>query len=195
MKKIRMILWIASALLAAGFATQPARAKDRQPLPEAMPAKAGGLAATGRLAATDRLNLAISLPLRQKEALARFLNELYDPASANYRRFLTPEQFAERFGPAKEDYQVLVEFARANGFTVTAEHPNRTLLDVNGSVADIEKALHTTLRVYPHPTEARTFYAPESRAVHRHQCGGPGHQRPEQLSPATSQELARHSRR
>ena len=158
-----MILWIASALLAAGFATQPARAKDRQPLPEAMPAKAGGLAATGRLAATDHLNLAISLPLRQKQALARFLNELYDPASANYRRFLTPEQFAQRFGPAKEDYQVLVEFARANGFTVTAEHPNRTLLDVNGSVADIEKALHTTLRVYPHPTEARTFYAPESQ--------------------------------
>ncbi len=158
-----MILWIASALLAAGFATQPARAKDRQPLQEAMPAKASGLAATGRLAATDRLNLAISLPLRQEEALARFLNELYDPASANYRRFLTPEQFAERFGPAKEDYQVLVEFARANGFTVTAEHPNRTLLDVDGSVADIEKALHTTLRVYPHPTEARTFYAPESR--------------------------------
>ncbi len=158
-----MILWIASALLAAGFATQPARAKDRQPLQEAMPAKASGLAATGRLAATDRLNLAISLPLRQEEALARFLNELYDPASANYRRFLTPEQFAERFGPAKEDYQVLVEFARANGFTVTAEHPNRTLLDVDGSVADIEKALHTTLRVYPHPTEARTFYAPESQ--------------------------------
>ena len=151
------------ALLAAGFATQPARAKDRQPLPEAMPAKASGLAATGRLAATDHLNLAISLPLRQKQALARFLNELYDPASANYRRFLTPEQFAQRFGPAKEDYKVLVEFARANGFTVTAEHPNRTLLDVNGSVADIEKALHTTLRVYTHPTEARTFYAPESQ--------------------------------
>ncbi len=127
-----------------------------------MPAEARGLAPTGRLAPADHLNLAISLPLRQPEALARLLNEVYDPASPNYHHFLTPQQFAERFGPAKEDYQALIEFARANGFTVTGEHPNRTLLDVNGSVADIEKALQTTLRVYPHPTEARTFYAPES---------------------------------
>jgi hypothetical protein len=150
------------ALLAAGLATQPARAKDRQPLAEAMPAEARGLVPTGRPAPTDRLNLAISLPLRQPEALARFLNEVYDPASANYHRFLTPQQFAERFGPAKEDYQALIEFASAHGFTVTGEYSNRALLDVNGSVADIEKAFQTTLRVYPHPTEARTFYAPES---------------------------------
>jgi hypothetical protein len=150
------------ALLAAGLATQPARAKDRQPLAEAMPAQARGLAPTGRLAPTDRLNLAISLPLRQPEVLARLLNELYDPASTNYHRFLTSQQFAEQFGPAEEDYQALIEFARANGFTVTGQHPNRTLLDVNGAVADIEKALRTTLRVYPHPTEARSFYAPDS---------------------------------
>jgi subtilase family serine protease len=153
------------ALLAAGLATQPARANDRQPLAEAMPAEARGLAPTGRLAPTDHLNLAISLPLRQPEALARLLSELYDPASPNYRHFLTPQQFAQRFGPAKEDYQALIDFARANGLTVTGEHPNRTLLDVNGSVADIEKALQTTLRVYPHPTEARAFYAPESEPL------------------------------
>jgi len=154
--------WIALACLAAGLATQPARARERQPLPGAVPAEARGLAPTGRPAPTDRLNLAISLPLRQPAALARLLNELYDRASTNYHRFLTPQQFAERFGPAKEDYQALIEFARTHGLTVTGEHPNRTLLDVNGSVADIENALKTTLRLYAHPTEARTFYAPES---------------------------------
>ncbi len=162
MNKLEKMFWLPMALLAAGLATQPAQAKGRQPLAGAMPAEARGLTPTGRLASTNRLNLAISLPLRQPEALARLLNDLYDPASANYRHFLTPPQFAERFGPAKEDYEALIRFARANGLTVTAEHPNRTLLDVNGSVADIERAFQTTLRVYPHPTEARTFYAPES---------------------------------
>ena len=34
-------------------------------------------------------------------------------------------------------------------------------MDVSGSVADIERALHVTLRVYQHPTEKRTFYAPD----------------------------------
>jgi subtilase family serine protease len=35
------------------------------------------------------------------------------------------------------------------------------LLDVTGSVANIEKVFHLTMRVYQHPTEARTFYAPD----------------------------------
>ena len=53
-------------------------------------------------------------------------------------------------------------FAKANGLTVTGTHPNRTLLDVRGSVADIEKVCHVTLRLYSHPKEARTFYAPDA---------------------------------
>jgi kumamolisin len=34
-------------------------------------------------------------------------------------------------------------------------------LDVKGSVASIEKALHVTMGLYQHPTENRTFYAPD----------------------------------
>ena len=35
------------------------------------------------------------------------------------------------------------------------------LLDVKASVADIERVFHVTMRVYQHPTEARTFFAPD----------------------------------
>jgi len=35
------------------------------------------------------------------------------------------------------------------------------VLDVSGSVADIEKALGVTLRLYTHPSESRSFYAPD----------------------------------
>jgi hypothetical protein len=156
------MLWMTSALVAAGPATLPAGAVEPRPLPEATPANLSGLMPTGRMAPTDHLHLAISLPVRDKEALARFLGELYDPASTNYHHFLTPQQFADRFGPPKEDYQALIEFARACRLTVTGEHANRLLLAVSGSVADIERAFHTTLRLYPHPTEARAFYAPEA---------------------------------
>ena len=41
-------------------------------------------------------------------------------------------------------------------------HPNRTLLDVRGSVADIEKALHVRMNRYQHPKENRTFFAPDA---------------------------------
>src|ERR1017187_6817726 len=51
---------------------------------------------TGRLAGTNRLDLAIELPLRNPEALANLLHQLYDPGSTNYHRYLTPAQFADR---------------------------------------------------------------------------------------------------
>ena len=88
--------------------------------------------------------------------------EIYDPASTNYHRYLTPEQFTEQFGPTETDYQSVIDFARTNGLTVTATYPNRTLVDVSGSVATVEKVFHVTLHVYRHPTENRDFFAPDS---------------------------------
>src|SRR5439155_5377278 len=66
-----------------------------------------------------------------------------------------------RFGPTEKDYQALTDFAKSHGLTVTVAHPNRVLLDVSGTVSDIERTFHLALRVYRHPTEARTFYAPD----------------------------------
>ncbi len=77
------------------------------------------------LPATNRLNLAIGLPLRNQARLTRLLAEIYDPASTNYHHYLTPEQFAAQFGPTEQDYQSLINFAKTNGLTVTATYPNR----------------------------------------------------------------------
>ncbi len=45
---------------------------------------------------------------------------------------------------------------------MTGTYPNRVVLDVSGSAADIEKAFHVTLQTYQHPTENRNFYAPDA---------------------------------
>ena len=90
------------------------------------------------------------------------LHRLYDPASPDFRRFLTPDQFTEQFGPTEADYQAVIAFANSNGLAVTRTHRNRTLVCVSGAVADIEKTFNVTLRLYHHPTEPRTFYAPDT---------------------------------
>src|SRR5579859_5303188 len=110
---------------------------------------------------TQRLHLAIGLPLRNQAALATLLQQLYDPASPNYHHYLTPEQFTEMFGPSEQDYQAVIAFAKANGLTVTGTYSNRMLVDVDGAVSDIQKAFHVTMRLYRHPTEKRNFYAPD----------------------------------
>ncbi len=116
----------------------------------------------GQPSASKRLNLAISLPLRNRAALDDLLRQIYDPASTNYHRYLTPEQFAERFGPTESDYQSVMAFAQANGLTVTSLHPNRAVLDVAGSVAGIERVFHVRMRTYQHPKEARIYFAPDA---------------------------------
>ena len=87
--------------------------------------------------------------------------QLQDPASPNYHKYLTPAEFTERFGPSASDYATVIAYAQAHGLKVTAKHPNRIILDVEGAVSDIEKTMHVTMRVYQHPTEAREFYAPD----------------------------------
>ena len=116
----------------------------------------------GKEDGADRLKLAIGLPLRNQNELTNLLQQIYDPASPNYRHYLTPEEFTARFGPTEEDYQAVIQFARRNGMTVTATHPNRVVLDVEAAVADIERTLHVEMREYQHPKEARTFHAPNT---------------------------------
>jgi subtilase family serine protease len=115
----------------------------------------------GQLPATQSMRLTMVLPLRNQEALDNLLLELYDPSSPSYRQFLTVEEFTARFGPSQEDYDAVIRFAKANGFQVVGTSRNRLNIDVTGSVASIEQAFHVTMGVYQHPTEDRTFYAPD----------------------------------
>jgi subtilase family serine protease len=121
-----------------------------------------GLTAKGQMPAASQLHLAIGLPLRDEAGLDAFLAQVYDPASTNFHHYLTPEEFTQRFGPTEADYQALKDFAETNGLAVTGTSDNRLLLDVDGSVQNIQRALHLTLRTYQHPTEAREFFAPDT---------------------------------
>ncbi len=144
------------------FVGHPAQAAPRQTLHGNFVREVAGIQPTDRLPASQTMKLAICLPLRNKEGLTNLLREIYDPASPKYQQFLTSEQFTEQFGPSESDYQAVMDFARANGFKVTSTYSNRVVVDVSGSVADIERTLHVTMRVYPHPTEARTFHAADA---------------------------------
>ena len=141
----------------------PASAAERQILHACVPAAVAALnlQPVDRLAGTNRLHIAISLPLRNQALLLKLFREIYDPASTNFHRFLTPEQFTEKFGPSEQDYSAVMEFAKANGLAVTGPHPGRSIMGIDGSVAGIEKMLHVKMVEYQHPSEARRFFAPD----------------------------------
>ena len=137
-------------------------AADRQFLHGHVPPVVARLQPLGRLPGTNCLNLAIGLPLRNQAELDELLRQLYDPASTNYHKFLTPAESAARFGPTEEDYQAVEDFVRGNGLVVTGTYSNRVVLDIQGRVVDVERAFRVTLRTYRHPTEACNFFAPDT---------------------------------
>ena len=152
----------AAILVSFSIFAAPGQPVPRRLLKGHVPEAARHLTPTGRLDSARQMKLAIGLPLHDTQALDELIGQLYDPASPVYRHYLTPEQFTRRFGPTEAEYQAVADFARTNGLTVAGRHSNRLLLDVSGSVADIEKAFHLNLRTYQHPTEARTFFAPDA---------------------------------
>ena len=155
--------WMRLTLLAlVGLLLPNAWAGQLQTVHGHIPKAVASLTPVGRPSATQEVRLAIGLPLRNQTALNQFLQDLYNPSSPSYHHYLTPQQFTEQFGPTAADYQQLIDFAQAQGLTVSMQHPNRMVLSVKGAVSTVESAFHVTLRSYQHPTEARQFYAPDT---------------------------------
>jgi Pro-kumamolisin, activation domain/Carbohydrate binding domain/Viral BACON domain len=152
---------VAMLFAAAVAGVCPVSGADVKTLHGHVPAIVAKLTPKGELPATNELWLAIGLPLRDAAGLEKFLADISNPASPNYRHYLTPEQFTEKFGPTAADYAAVKKFARENNFRIAATHGNRLLLDVQAKPADIERAFHFHLRRFQHPSEAREFFAPD----------------------------------
>ena len=125
------------------------------------PVSNGVVRAIGRYPGSARMDVAIGVPLHDKEGLKAFIDALYNPENPEYKHYLTPDQFTERFGASAADYQKVVDFLKSSGLTVTATTPNRMIVDASGSVADFERVFHFTMRTYQHPSEPREFHAPD----------------------------------
>ena len=94
----------------------------------------------------------ISLMLRpsanQLTVLDRLLEQLQDPGSSNYHSWLTPEQYAERFGMSPADIAKITEWLKTEGFTVDYVARARNWIMFSGPESKVESAFLTELRHY-----------------------------------------------
>ncbi|MBV8772548.1 MAG: hypothetical protein JO166_09500, partial [Deltaproteobacteria bacterium] len=114
----------------------------------------------GRLPPSKSMTLDLVLSLRNQAELSNLLIQLYDPSDPSYRHFLTVPEFTASYGPTREDYDAVVHFAQANGLTIVGGSRDSMDVQVNSSVAKIETAFNIMINVFQHPTENRTFFAP-----------------------------------
>jgi subtilase family serine protease len=123
--------------------------------------RTGAAQPMARLPQDQTMSLDIVLPLSNAAGLASFLADVYNPASPNFRHFLTVSEFTAKFGPTQAQYDAVVAFAKANGLTVTGGSLDGMEVQVKGPVSNVEKAFQVRMAVYPRSTGNGTFYAPD----------------------------------
>lgn len=120
----------------------------------------GKIAYLRPMLANKILRLDLVLALHDQEDLDNFIEDLYNPASPSYKKYLTVTEFTKRFGPNEEDYNAVINFANAKGFKIIGGSRDGMDIQIEGSVAAIEKAFNITLQVYEDYKANRKFYAP-----------------------------------
>ena len=93
----------------------------------------------GALPDTARLNVSVALQPRDPAALAAFASAVSTPGSGVYRDYITPAQFAERFGPTPATIASVQSSLRAHGLSPGAASANGLAIPVAasaGAVAD-----------------------------------------------------------
>lgn len=84
----------------------------------------------------------------QQADLEQLLAEQQNPASPNYHDWLTPEEYAGRFGASAADLEQIAAWLRSQGFTIRYTARGRDFLSFSGTAGQVEGALHTPIHRY-----------------------------------------------
>src|SRR5579863_2304663 len=127
----------------------------------------------GRTDTTQRLSgvtLTFRLSAAQQADLDQLLRDQQNAASPHYHKWLTPAQYAARFGMTQNDLAKVASWAKSQGLTVDRISSNRNEISFSGSVGQIEYALKTELHNYsihgePHFANATDVALPAAFAA------------------------------
>src|SRR5579883_819083 len=84
----------------------------------------------------------------QKADLEQLLQRQQTPGSPDYHRWLTPEQFADRFGASASDVAKITAWLDSQGLRVASVARGRNWIAVNGSAAQVESAFGVEMHQY-----------------------------------------------
>jgi hypothetical protein len=168
----RAAAWITFALLsvAALLAQAPARIAaeisdaNRTTIPHSHPPMARADNDAGRLASGTRLQ-GMSIVFRrssaQEAALQTLIAAQQDRASGQYHTWLTPDDFAARFGMADADIAKVESWLEQQGFAVEGVSRSKTRITFSGTAEQAEAAFGTELHNYK-SSDGLTHYAPSA---------------------------------
>ncbi len=105
----------------------------------------------GRMPADTRLNgisLYFNRSAAQQADLEALLAAQQNPSSPQYHQWLTPDQFAARFGMAQSDIDQVESWLQQQGFSIDSTARSRNMIRFSGTVNQVEQAFSTQMHYY-----------------------------------------------
>jgi subtilase family serine protease len=122
-----------SKLVTLGGNTRPEAitANDRGPVDDSLP--------------MEHMLLQLQRPPELEQALEIFIDQLHDPNSQNFRRWLTADEFGKRFGLAQVDLAKITPWLESHGFRINVVYPSRTVIDFSGTAGQVKETFHSEI--------------------------------------------------
>src|SRR5579863_6040687 len=84
----------------------------------------------------------------QRKGLAQLIAEQQDRTSPNYHKWLTPEQWADRFGLSPTDIQKITGWLKLQGFSVVKVARGRNWITFSGTAEQVQNTFGTAIHRY-----------------------------------------------
>ena len=102
------------------------------------PDEAAGIVGAAAASPSQTLAMRLTMALRNSGDLARLIAAQQDPASPEYHRWLTPDEFTSRFGPTDADLARVTRWLKRKGFAVTSADASTREISFTGTVAQAQ---------------------------------------------------------
>lgn len=144
---IGVFLFAASAfsVIPAGASLLPG---TRHVLPGVKPDWTSTAKQSGTLAAGQRVTAKVWLSPRNAAQLDALATAVSDPASSQYGKYLTSNQYDQAFAPSAGEVSSVTQWLTGSGLHIDAVSAGNTYLAVSGSAAAINSAFNTQLAHY-----------------------------------------------
>ena len=93
----------------------------------------------------EHLLLLLKRSSEQERELEKFIDELHDSSSPTFHRWLTAEEFGERFGVAKQDRDTIKGWLQSHGLKINVDYTNDLLIDFSGTAGQVREVFHTEI--------------------------------------------------
>ncbi len=97
------------------------------------------------VARSARVRFQVQLRLRDQAGADALALAVSTPGSAQYRQYLTPDQYRARFSPTQASVDTVSAWLASQGLKITGVPANRAFIEAEGSAAQIEKTFQTSL--------------------------------------------------